>query len=84
MLDSQKMLSVNQMQAQIKIMEMWKSKNVKIYLLKITIKKQTDSGIITRGATHEQFRMNQTPKICIGDATRLWNKASQQSKVQNL
>ena len=75
LLESQKMLSVNQMQGQIKIMEMWKSKNVKNYPLKINILKENDSGITTRGASREQFRINQTPKTCIGDATRLWNRA---------
>ena len=37
--------------------------------------KMTESGRTTRSATNDKFKLNNTPHICIGDATRMWNEA---------
>ena len=73
MLEKNEMLSVNQTQAQIKLVEMWKSKNIANYPIKPTITTPTENGITIRSAIFEQFRLNETPATFIGDATRLWN-----------
>ena len=69
------MLSINQLQAQIKLMEMWNAKYNNNYPLKIDTQKQTESGITTRGVTNSNFKHINTPHTCIGDATKLWNEA---------
>ena len=70
------MLSVNQTQAHIKLLEMWKSKNIANYPIKPITTTPTENGITTRSATSEQFRLNETPMTFIGDTTRLWNQTS--------
>ena len=80
MLETNEMLSVNQTHAQIKLVEMWKSRNIENYPIKPSITTPTESGISTRGATSEQFRLNDTPQTFIGDATRLWNQSSMELK----
>ena len=56
-----KMLSINQLQAQIKLMEMWKSKHNDNYSLKIDTLKQTEIGITTKGVTNDNFKHINTP-----------------------
>ena len=75
MLEKNNMLSMNQTQAQIKLMEMWKSKNVETYPIKPTTNTYKVNAITTRSATLEQFKLNTTPSTFVGDATRLWNTA---------
>ena len=70
------MLSVNQTQAHIKLVEMWKSKNIANYPIKPIITSPTENGITIRSAKSEQFRLNETPMTFVGDATRLWNQTS--------
>ena len=75
LLEKTKMLSVNQTMAQIKLTEMWKSKNMNKYPLKPEIIQPITNGATTRNATAEKFKINATPNTFIGDATRLWNNA---------
>ena len=75
LLERNQMLSVNQTAAQIKLMEMWKSKNIESYPLKPEIVLPIHNGATNRNATCEKFKTNNTPSTFIGDATRLWNSA---------
>ena len=75
MLDRQKMMSVNQLQAQIKLTEMWKASNVKTYPLNIGKRNLGEEIRITRSVTNENLNEPKTLTTFIGDATRLWNKA---------
>ena len=74
-LESENMLSINEMQAQIKLLEMWKLKHNDNYPLNLEVVKMTESGRTTRSATNEKYKLNNTPHTCIGDTTRMWNKA---------
>ena len=55
------MMSVNQTQAQIKLVEMWKSKNINNYPIKPDIITVTENGTTTRSAMAGLFRQNETP-----------------------
>ena len=72
MLQTQKMLSVNQTHAKIKYIETWKADNYPIQMEK---RKTQPNGRTTRGVTNQDFIMPNTPNTFIGDATRMWNKA---------
>ena len=48
LLEKIKMMSVNQTQSQIKLVEMWKSKNIDNYPIKPVIVTVTESGTTTR------------------------------------
>ena len=74
------MMSVNQTQAQIKLVEMWKSKNIDNYPIKPSIITVTENGTTTRSATAGLFRQNETPSTFIGDATRIWIQTSTEFK----
>ena len=69
------MLSVNQTAAQIKLIEMWKCRNKQDYPLHRPKMERSENGTTTRSVTSEKFKINNTPKSFIGDATRLWNVA---------
>ena len=75
LLEKNQMLSVNQTMAQIKLIEMWKSKNVASYPLHPPTIQPIINGATTRGASTEKFKINSTPNTFNGDATRLWNQA---------
>ena len=75
MLSSQNRLSVNQLQAQVKLTEMRKANNVKGYPLNIEKIKHAPNSSVTRSVTAENFKEPKTTLTFIGDATRLWNKA---------
>ena len=75
MLDRQNMLSVNQTHAQIKILEIWKAVNVENHPNQVNVIKHDQSDRTSRGMTKGLLQENSTPKTCIGDAVRLWNKA---------
>ena len=79
LLEKFEMLAVNQLNAQIKLLEMWKSLNVEKY--PTSIKKQ---GTVHEGAITRADKLNRpcevgksalTQKTCISDAIRLWNLA---------
>ena len=78
MLKNQKMISVNQLAAQIKLVEVWKAKNVQNYLVKIEFRASNENEMGMRGAAsrraEETRRMRQARSNFLGDATRLRNK----------
>ena len=73
------MLAVNQLNAQIKLLEMWKSLNVEKYPTSITKQGPEHEGAITRAdkvnRPCEVGKTTLTQKTCISDAIRLWNQA---------
>ena len=73
------MLSVNQLNAQVKLVEIWKAINVDNYPLKIEQQTRNDERASTRadtiGRPVEIGRTNLTQRSCISDAIRLWNIA---------
>ena len=81
MLDNQNMLSINQTQAHIKLVEMWKAKYNQNYPIPLKNIVYPENAASTRGVTAEKFRINNTPNTFIGDATRLWNTAPQNVKM---
>ena len=72
------MLSVNQLNGQIKIQEIWKSLNIKKYPIQIEKQTPRDSGLSTRADTKgrliEQGFSCLSQKSCINDAVRIWNR----------
>ena len=75
MLIKHKMLSINQLNAQIKLTEMWKANYVPSYPLEVQKRPSTSEGIITRGMLQDNLVEVSTRKTFIGDASRVWNKA---------
>ena len=75
-----KMLSVNQVNAQVKLLEMWKANNVDKFPIKVTKQSTAENARVTRGDTSERLLESGMSELvrnsCIGDATKLWNKAS--------
>ena len=73
------MLSVNQLNASVKLMEIWKATNVDDYPLKVQRQTRNDSRVSTRTDTTEKpmeiGRTLVTQKTCVSDAIRLWNIA---------
>ena len=74
------MLSVNQINAQIKLVEIWKSLNIKNYPLTVTKKSISDTQPTTRSLTSGKLVevggvCGLTSKTCVSDAVRLWNIA---------
>ena len=85
MLENQKMMSVNQTAAQIKLLEMWKAKNTEDYPLKIQFQTTAREGTTTWGDSSgkaiEVGKTNAAKKSFIGDATRTWNRAPDEIKL---
>ena len=84
MLRKHEMLSVNQLNAQIKLTEMWKALNKANYPLKINkqgIKLDTTN---TRANTQDRLieigKQTLTTKTCVSDAITLWNSAPNELK----
>lgn len=79
LLNKQKMLSVNQIAAQIKLTELWKACNIPKFPIKITRQSTPPESRQTRGVTKgrllEPGTSNLSVNSFIGDATRLWNRA---------
>ena len=84
LLDKFNMLSVNQLNAQIKLLEIWKSLNVDKYPLMIKQQSTDHDGVQTRAdklnRPCEVGKTSLTQKTCISDAIRLWNLAPDQIK----
>ena len=80
------MLSINQLNAKIKIeiQEVWKSLNVEGYPLKLDCQDTSDDSTSTRAMTSgrliEVGKSNLSFNSCIGDYIRLWNKAPEELK----
>ena len=72
------LIIINQLNAQIKIMEIWKAKNIEDYPLKLNKKEVVTGNINTRACTQGKLIVPGTKPImqrsCITDAIRLWNK----------
>ena len=79
MLNKFKMLSVNQLNASVKLLVAWKSLNIDNYPLKVKRQKDNDTGVNTRGNNVERpIEIGKTPivqKTSISDSIRLWNKS---------
>ena len=79
LLEKHNLLSVNQTSAQIKLTEIWKAINMASYPIKIVKQSTIKDARTTRGVTFEklveQGLSSLTFNSCIGDATKLWNKA---------
>ena len=73
------MLSINQLNAQVKLLEIWKATNVDNYPLKIQQQSAHQLGVITRasqrGRPIEVGKSNLTKSTCVSDAVRIWNMA---------
>ena len=85
LLNNQKMLSVNQISAQIKLTEMWKAINIPKFPIKVSKQMAPLDSRTTRGVTNgkivEEGSSNLIVNSFIGDATRLWNKAPEVIKM---
>ena len=79
LLEKFKMLSINQLNAQIKLTEMWKAINLQNYPIKVSKQIIPNLGSTTRATTYgrliEPGTKTKTIKTCISDSTRIWNKA---------
>ena len=79
LLEKFKILSVNQLNAQIKLQEVWKALNVENYPLKIAQQSINVSGVSTRadqkGGPMEIGKKLLTQKTSTSDAIRIWNLA---------
>ena len=79
MLQNQKMLSVNQLAAQIKLLEVWKAKQDGDYLVRIEFQSAGENERRTRedmtGRAIERGRTNKARNNFVGDATRIWKRA---------
>ena len=84
LLEKFNILSINQLNAKAKLLEIWKALNLTNYPL--TIKQQTTShtGTLTRADTKERpcdiGKSSLTKKSCISDAIRTWNQAPDKIK----
>ena len=81
------MLSVNQLNAKAKLLEVWKALNLHNYPL--TIKQQSTDhiGVSTRADTKKRpceiGKASLTKKTCISDAIKIWNLAPEKIKQCN-
>ena len=78
------MLSVNQMNAQIKITGGWKASQDSEYPLKLTKVKKTVGGVTTRAVTHgdliEIGKSELVQSTYVSDTCKAWNKVPQSIK----
>ena len=78
------MLSVNQINAQVKLTEMWKAHNIENYPLKIEKKLYNPNLAVTiaacTGALLEQGFSQISSKTFKNDAIRVWNKCPRNIK----
>ena len=79
LLDKFGMCGVNQLNAQSKMLEIWKALNVPKYPLEIKLQSQSSEGVSTRADKKERpceiGKSTIAQKSCISDAIRLWNIA---------
>ena len=80
-----KIMSVNQINAQIKLNEMWKSTNIANYPIVTKMVSRTENVAQTRAVTTGQLEeiltTNSSDKSFIHDATHIWNKVPQNIKL---
>ena len=74
-----KLASVNQLNARIKLLEIWKAKNIKDYPLQISQQSAYKQSVITRADKKERpieiGKCKLTQRTSISDAIRVWNRA---------
>ena len=79
LLQKYNLLSVNQMNAQIKLQQVWKAMNVDNYPLQITQQSVPGRGVSTRAAIRgkpmEVGNTNVTQNTSTSDTIRIWNKS---------
>ena len=79
LLDSANLLSVNQLNAKVKIQEIWKSINIEDYPLKIKLNEvsmnQTATRAMVKRTPIELGSTTLKSKTCISDAIKIWNIA---------
>ena len=78
MLSDLNMLSMNQMNAHIKIIEYWKAENIPNYPIKVNKKSISDESMNTRSITTgklvESGMSDLVKESFIGDGEKTWNK----------
>ena len=79
------MLTINQRNAQIKLVEIWKASNIEDHPLKLNRKEVVLENINTRACTQEKLIVPGIKpimqKTCITDAMRIWNNSHSQSQL---
>ena len=79
LLEKANLLSVNQINAKVKLQEIWKILNVPDYPIKIEVNRVHDGQVATRAMTKgtpiELGSTNLISKTCISDAIKVWNLA---------
>ena len=79
MLDKFGILSINQLNAQVKLLEIWKALNLEDYPLQIKQQSAPLTGMTTRadlkGKAIEIGRSNLTKSTSVSDSIRVWNLA---------
>ena len=79
MLNKFNMLSTNQLNASVKVLEVWKALNVEDYPLQIARQENHLESINTRAALNRRpiqiGKTILTQKTCISDAIHLWNRS---------
>ena len=80
MLTKFNLLSVNQMNAQIKLTEIWKSVNILNYPIKTLVIQRGSEAVSTRamtaGVLEEVKITNSSEKTFLNDAIHIWNRSS--------
>ena len=80
MLTKFNLLSVNQMNAQIKLTEIWKSVNILNYPIKTLVIQRGSEAVSTRamtaGVLEEVKITNSSEKTFLNDAIHIWNQSS--------
>ena len=79
LLNNVNMLSVNQINAKVKVQEVWKALNIEGYPLKIDCQKASDTSTSTRAMTSgrliESGKSTLVSNACVSDAICIWNQA---------
>ena len=88
LLEKANLLSVNQINAKVKLQEIWKMLNIITdYPIKIELNVVQDGQVATRAMTKstpiEQGSTNLISKTCISDAIKVWNLAPMDIKSCN-
>ena len=72
-------VSVNQLNAQIKLLEIWKSQNIQDYPLELKKHEAQDNVVTTRAVTRGRLldlgKSTLTQGTCLSDAIKIWNSA---------
>ena len=84
MLEKFGILSVNQLNAQVKLLEMWKSQNIADYPLKVRKQEIEENKCTTRASAQGKLieigRSTTTKNSSTSDAIRIWNMAPKDIK----